>query len=107
MIIQHELAHIKQFHWIDLLLTEITSVLLWFNPFVILYRSALCFNTSTWQIAMLLQTPNLIEDYLGCMLKQVQAASFSGLTHSFYCKTIKKRIIMITKNRTSLKFSGI
>ncbi len=107
MIIQHELAHIKQFHWIDLLLTEITSVLLWFNPFVILYRSALMLQHEYLADSNVVANAHLIEDYLGCMLKQVQAASFSGLTHSFYCKTIKKRIIMITKNRTSLKFSGI
>ena len=41
MIIEHETAHIKQFHWLDLILIEIVSVLLWFNPFVILYKNSL------------------------------------------------------------------
>ena len=32
-IIAHEKVHVEQKHWIDLLLVELTTILLWFNPF--------------------------------------------------------------------------
>ena len=41
MIIEHEITHVKQFHWVDLILMEVVSVMLWFNPFVILYKNSL------------------------------------------------------------------
>lgn len=107
MIINHEMSHIRQFHWFDLVLTEIAHVLLWFNPFVILYKSALKLQHEYLADSNIVKSSIPIEDYLGCMLKQAQYNSFSGLIHPFYCKTIKKRIIMITKNKTSIQYSGI
>lgn len=107
MIIHHEMAHIRQFHWIDLFLAEIAHLLLWFNPFVILYKSALKLQHEYLADNNVIKSTILVEDYLGCMLKLIQQNSFSGLTHTFYCKTIKKRIIMITKNKTSVLYSGI
>lgn len=38
MIIGHELAHVKQFHFIDILLFNIALALQWFNPFMWLMR---------------------------------------------------------------------
>jgi hypothetical protein len=107
MIVEHEMAHIKQLHWVDLILTEIASVLLWMNPFVILYKSSLKLQHEYLADARVVKDHNQIEHYLGCMLKRVQMVSSNGLVSHFYCKTIKKRIVMITKNRTSIKYAGM
>jgi len=40
-IIAHEKVHAKQLHSIDILLVELTSILLWFNPFIWLYKKDL------------------------------------------------------------------
>ncbi len=85
MIINHEMAHIRQFHWFDLVLAEIAHLLLWFNPFVILYKSALKLQHEYLADSNIVKSSILIEDYLGCMLKQAQYNSFSGLIHPFYC----------------------
>jgi Membrane proteins related to metalloendopeptidases len=106
LILEHEKAHINQFHWFDLVLVEAVSVLLWFNPFVILYKSALRLQHEYLADNKVVQN-NSIEHYLGCILKGIQVVSNGGLVSHFYCKTIKKRIIMITKYKTSLKYSGI
>ena len=106
MVLEHEKTHIRQFHWFDLVLAEAVSVLLWFNPFVVLYKSALKLQHEYLADNKVVQN-NSIEHYLGCMLKGIQVASGSGLVSHFYCKTIKKRIVMITKHKTSLKYSGI
>jgi hypothetical protein len=107
MIIEHEIAHVRQFHWVDLILVEIVSVLLWFNPFVILYKKSLKLQHEYLADTSVIKDKNQIETYLNCMLKQVQAVSYNGIISQFYCKTIKKRIIMITKNKTSNKYLGV
>lgn len=104
MVIEHELAHIRQLHWCDLVLVEIVSVLLWFNPFVFLYKKSLKLQHEYLADASVIKDKNRIEGYLTCMLKQVQTVSFNGIISQFYCKTIKKRIVMITKNKTSYKY---
>lgn len=40
-IIAHEKAHVRQYHFIDLLVVEIVTILQWFNPGIWLYRSAI------------------------------------------------------------------
>ena len=107
MIIEHEIAHIKQFHWVDLILIEIVSVLLWFNPFVILYKNSLKLQHEYLADTSVVSDKHQIEKYLNCMLQHIQVAGFDGMISQFYCKTIKKRIVMITKNKTSNKYLGI
>jgi hypothetical protein len=107
MIIEHEMAHIKQFHWFDLLIVEIASILLWFNPFVILYKSSLKLQHEYLADKSVIKDNSQIEQYLGCMLKHIQVDYNNRLISQFYCKTIKKRIIMITKNKTPLKYLGV
>ncbi len=34
LIVDHELAHLRQYHWIDLLFTELLKAILWINPLV-------------------------------------------------------------------------
>jgi hypothetical protein len=36
-ILNHELVHISQMHWVDLVLVEMLCVLQWFNPFTWIY----------------------------------------------------------------------
>lgn len=107
LIIEHEMAHVRQFHWFDLLIVEIISVLLWFNPFVLLYKKSLKLQHEYLADANAIKDRDQIENYLYCMLKHIQMASFGGITSQFYCKTIKKRIVMITKNKTSNKYLGV
>ncbi|MDR0232419.1 MAG: hypothetical protein LBI82_09915 [Dysgonamonadaceae bacterium] len=107
MIIEHEITHVKQFHWVDLVLVEIVSVLLWFNPFVIFYKKSLKLQHEYLADTSIIKDRNQIESYLNCMLKQVQVVSCNGIISQFYCKTIKKRIVMITKNKTSNKYLGV
>jgi beta-lactamase regulating signal transducer with metallopeptidase domain/biotin carboxyl carrier protein len=107
MIIEHELAHINQLHWFDLIIIEIVSMLLWFNPFVVLYKNSLKLQHEYLADTSVIKDNNRIENYLDCMLKQIHVESGNGLVSQFYCKTIKKRIIMITKNKTSVKYLGL
>lgn len=107
LIIEHETVHIKQHHWFDLVIIEIASIVLWFNPFVFLYKSSLKLVHEYLADYKVIKSSSQIENYLNCMLQQVNVVSSGGLVSQFYCKTIKKRIVMITKNKTSIKYLGI
>ena len=107
MIIRHELMHVRQYHWIDLVLLEIASMILWINPFVILYKRSLKMQHEYLADSGIIRRTWNAERYLHCMLKQIRIVSANGLSSHFYCKTIKKRITMLTKNKTSVKYTGI
>jgi beta-lactamase regulating signal transducer with metallopeptidase domain len=40
-VLQHEMIHVKQRHWIDLLVGELLCIVNWFNPFAWLMRAAI------------------------------------------------------------------
>ncbi len=107
MIIEHEKAHITQFHWFDLVVAEIVSLLLWFNPFVFLYKSSLKLQHEYLADHRVIRNKFDLEKYLDCMVNRIQTVSSQGLISQFYYKTIKKRIVMITKNKSSIKYLGI
>lgn len=40
-IITHERVHVRQWHSLDVLFSQLTSIILWFNPFIWMYRKTL------------------------------------------------------------------
>lgn len=107
LIIQHEKIHIKQFHWIDIVLVEIAAILLWFNPIIFLFKRSLKLQHEYLADEKTINGDVQPEDYLECMLKEIQRTHFHGPISNFYCQSIKNRIIMITKKRTPIPFSGL
>lgn len=107
LIISHEMAHVKQYHWVDLVFLELVSMLLWFNPFIFFIKKSLKLQHEYLADAQAANGKEYLEKYLYSMLKQVQIVSYGGITSQFYCKTIKKRITMITKNKTSNKYLAV
>ena len=107
LIIQHEKIHIKQFHWIDLVLVEVAAIILWFNPIIILFKRSLKLQHEYLADEQTIQGDVQAEDYLECMLKEIKRTHFYGPISNFYYQFIKNRITMITKKRTPAPFSGL
>jgi len=103
MIIEHEKAHIDQLHWIDLLLMEAGTMLLWFNPMVGRYKRSMKIQHEYLADAFTLGKGVPPQDYLACMLSQLQFETAPGPISHFYSQSIKQRIAMITKNKTSVR----
>src|SRR5260221_6780852 len=101
MIIEHEKAHINQFHWIDLLLMETGVMLLWFNPMVGRYKRSMKIQHEYLADAFTLGKGVQPQDYLPSMLSQLQLETASRPISHFYSQSIKHRITMITKTKTS------
>lgn len=101
-IIEHEKLHGKAWHTLDLCVTELFVTLLWFNPFVYLFRRDLKIVHEYQVDSMLLHGDVKKSDYLHLILNNLVASHKSlGLCNYFNGLTIKKRVIMITKYKSS------
>jgi beta-lactamase regulating signal transducer with metallopeptidase domain len=101
-ILLHEKLHAQKFHTIDLILTEIVVALFWLNPFVYLFRMTIRTIHELQVDAILLQDGTKKSHYLQLLLNNMESQSYSmGILNYFNGITIKKRVQMITKNKSS------
>ena len=105
MIHDHERAHVGKLHWIDLLVVEVASAFLWFNPLMIFYRRSLKTQHEYEADTFAIRNSKSIEAYLHCILNHVQVRQSSTTISQFFDINIKQRIIMMTKEKTPNKFS--
>jgi beta-lactamase regulating signal transducer with metallopeptidase domain len=107
-IITHEKVHAKQLHSIDILLAELICILLWFNPSVWYYKRDLRQNLEFIADKNAQATTNCKKSYQHLLLKTSVPNYQMALTNNFYNSSIKKRIVMLHKNkshnRNQLKF---
>jgi len=107
-IITHEKVHAKQLHSIDILLAELICILLWFNPLVWFYKKDLRQNLEFIADKNVQATTNCKKSYQHLLLKTSVPNYQMALTNNFYNSSIKKRIVMLHKNkshnRNQLKF---
>jgi hypothetical protein len=102
LIIEHEKVHSKQLHSFDLVLAEFYAALLWFNPFAFFHRNSIKVNHEYLADFQVLKSGNCIPEYLSTLANEAFASQMIGLSSNFNC-SIKKRLIMIRKNKTSVK----
>jgi outer membrane biosynthesis protein TonB len=100
-IIAHELVHIRQKHSWDIMLLEVLKVINWFTPFVYLVQRSI--KTVHEYIADE-QTAAYERDaltYSSFLLNNAYGIQGSTIAHSFFnYNLLKKRIIMLNKNRS-------
>ncbi|WP_435415387.1 M56 family metallopeptidase [Polaribacter aestuariivivens] len=99
-IIAHELVHSKQKHSLDLLLFEFLKIVMWFNPIIFIYqkRITLIHEYISDEVATK-SAPK--ENYINQLLSNFFQVENIAFINQFYKQTfIKKRIIMMTKNKS-------
>lgn len=101
-ILEHEAAHVRQCHWLDLLIVELASIILWFNPVMIFYKRFLKQQHEYLADRSAINSGTDIGDYIGSIGRQVGLAVPAALISEFYFQSIKYRIDMLTKRRTSV-----
>ncbi|WP_457618496.1 M56 family metallopeptidase [Lutibacter sp.] len=102
-IINHEKAHVQQWHSIDVILSHLLVITLWFNPFVWLYKKAAQQNLEFLADSYALELTDNQKLYQLTLLKTSGANYYTEITNSFYNSLLKKRIIMLHKNRSTTK----
>ncbi|WP_425391198.1 M56 family metallopeptidase [Ekhidna sp.] len=94
-ILEHEKTHIRQRHSFDLIIVQLLSAILWFNPVIWWLGKSL--KTTHEYIAdrkMIKQGYSLVE-YQTLLLRQLISNNSFGLVHNFNLSFIKKRITMM------------
>lgn len=101
MIVAHEQVHAKQMHTLDLLLVELFCIAFWFNPFVFLLKRSLKTVHEFLADHQSIRSNAEKIEFLGLLASGANLNLTGGVSSNFYWSTLKKRINMITKNKTS------
>lgn len=102
-IVAHELVHIKQWHSLDLLFFELVRIMLWFNPLVYVYQSRMAELHEFIADAHVSKT-NKKEQYQLLLSETFQTQNLSFVNQFFKQSLIKKRIVMLTKEKSKTVF---
>jgi TonB-dependent SusC/RagA subfamily outer membrane receptor len=99
-IIAHEKVHANQLHSIDILFTHIATILNWFNPLFWFYRKELQQNLEFIADHEAQKQSECEKTYQHLLLKSTVPNYKMALANNFYNSLIKKRIVMLHKNRS-------
>ncbi|WP_417354199.1 M56 family metallopeptidase [Flavobacterium sp.] len=99
-IICHEKVHSRQYHSADMLIGQLTAIFFWFNPFAWLYKSSISQNLEFIADAVATKQINDSTVYQKTLLKVTLQLQYISITNNFYQSLIKKRIVMMNKNKS-------
>ncbi len=106
-ILDHEQLHIRNKHFIDILLLRAIGIFLWFNPFIYLYERSLKELHEFETDQQMIDSGRNVISYQRLILNQIFKTSIFTIQNGFSGRSlIKKRMIMMTKKR-STKMSGL
>ena len=100
-IILHEKIHETRTHSIDILMSEIFKIMLWFNPFSWLFCRAVKENIEFEVDRVLLHQGIDCKEYQYSLLKLSSVKNQIVITNHFNLSNLKTRIIMMNKNQSS------
>ncbi|MDO9340856.1 MAG: TonB family protein [Bacteroidales bacterium] len=100
-IMNHELVHVRQKHWFDLLIIEMLRLLQWVNPFVWIYTGFIRLNHEYIADEAALQRTSDPAIYRAALLNQMFSSQVISLSNSFNYSLNKKRFDMMKKLITS------
>jgi len=100
-ILNHEMVHLKQKHWFDLLLVEMMSLIQWMNPFVWIYSALVRQNHENLADEEALQSTSDPAGYRAALLNQVFNARLISLSNSFNFSFYTNRFEMMKKKTYS------
>ena len=100
-IMNHEIVHVRQKHWFDLLLVEILRLIQWVNPFVWIYTRFIRLNHEYLADQVALQRTASTANYRAALINQLFESPVISLTNSFNYSLNKKRFDMMKKIITS------
>ncbi len=100
-IMNHELVHVKQKHWFDLILGEFLRILQWANPFAWIYTGFIRLNHEYLADEEALQRSSDPALYKAALLNQLFRSPVISLSNSFNYSITKTRFDMMKKIVTS------
>jgi len=98
-ILQHELAHIRQYHSVDVVILELISIVFWWNPLVWLYKKSLRTIHEYLADDAVLQTTQK-KQYGQLLIRQSHSGMQIALANNFIQSQLKNRIMMMMKSKS-------
>lgn len=102
-ILEHELVHIREKHSYDLMFFELMRIVGWFNPLVYVYQNRVSELHEFIADATVAKT-NKKEQYQFLLSQVFQTQNISFINQFFNSSLIKKRIVMLTKEKSKQVF---
>lgn len=100
-VLEHEHIHVSEWHTLDILLAELSTIFYWFNPGIWLIKKAVRENVEFITDQKILQKGADSKQYQYSLLSVSMAGTPNKLVNNFNISTIKKRIIMMNAKRSS------
>ena len=101
-ILNHETAHVRQFHSLDALLSEFFGIFCWFNPISWLLKREIRMNLEYLADRSVIASGFDSEHYQFLLLQLCHHKAAAKLSNNFNVSPLKNRIIMMNKKETSL-----
>lgn len=99
-ILTHEQTHVRQWHSVDVIISEVVCVLCWLNPFAWLMKREIRTNLEYMADARVLETGYDSKTYQYHLLGLSHHKAAATIYNSFNVLPLKKRIKMMNKKRT-------
>ncbi len=98
-ILEHEKAHCKQWHSVDISLAEIVLLVQWWNPFAWWLRQLIAQNHEFCVDKAVMQTSSEPKHYQYSLMNFLPGSKGLKLVNNFSQSLIKKRIIMMNNSK--------
>ncbi len=99
-ILAHEKSHLSQYHFLDLFLIEIVTIVQWFNPIVWLYERSMKEVHEYMADDEVLKQGVSKGNYQALLVNQALGGPVFTISHQFNQSLILKRIVMMTKMKS-------
>jgi hypothetical protein len=96
----HELVHVKQYHSLDILFIELTSIVFWLNPVMNYIKKSIREIHEYIVDEKIAGNGKNRKNYAQLLLNLTSEAKYFNLSTSFTGQQIKRRILMITKSKS-------
>lgn len=101
-VIVHERIHVSQYHSVDVLLAEILCTVFWWNPIVWLLKKEIKVNLEYLADRGVVEEGFDIKTYQYLLLQVSNRNTGISIINNFNVSQLKKRIIMMNKEKTSI-----
>ena len=99
-VLLHEQTHARQWHSVDVMLSEVATILCWFNPFAWILRREVRVNLEFLADQCVVAKGHDARTYQYHLLALTYQRSVATLTNNFNVLPLKQRIKMMNKERS-------